>query len=661
MLNRTSLARRTFAANKLGVPSIVAGMSQLMSSAGDSLIPYLLIAMGDVAATPLHNDMVAFTTWAARPLIAEALARAWARQYGATDDSVIYARAFGEMVAIHCARGKTTLNDVTAARNHVLQILLHAPPTVNEFRSLISDIVSKCRATVDAQYNQDYCKGVITPARPLSSQTFKFYEMRGHVIPVTMFANLEFRNKWMALCDPDIDRVDLADVEIDIDEHFTNLWGRANADFILGYYEGKAIQNPDKPRALAAGAVFSYITALAKNSGVTTGWVQRRKRVFSDRLPGVNLDAYVSEHVVRHYIRLYTNEDCTAEDVYRQLVTCWSMLQIPEGVPLAWIIEQSSNNHVTCLTTIADVVTKLKFFDCDLLMNQGIPEPNFVAALEQAKDLMRDPFCSIIKPTVLLRQYADLAYLCTYIKRDILKDEAFMGYRGSPSSFCTLAGQEIQAIGKNLYQITAKQQAAGADIATLYSNLVAGRHHVREITGELFLVPREGHVQAINEAGGHDQPRDDILQREDRGHWPQAARNLPAGTTRLDESVMVTALKEAMSERAKAFNFLMNRMYSLQVQVPLTLIPENSITVPSSKRAIPAVVAEKFQIWGIHIPEEWRREVPAYVPNPSDRNQVQEQYIVCPPRPVANNPPAQQPPPAAGPVIRLPGPAPRDE
>lgn len=97
---------------------------------------------------------------------------------------------------------------------------------------------------------------------------------------------------------------------------------------------------------------------------------------------------------------MYAQPDATWKDIYRQLVVSWSMLQIPEGLTLTWMIERAANTNVTCVTTTTDVVTKMQLFDVDLLIRKDLPRENFRQAMIQARDLLRNPFCSVVQPTV---------------------------------------------------------------------------------------------------------------------------------------------------------------------------------------------------------------------------------------------------------------------
>lgn len=74
------------------------------------------------------------------------------------------------------------------------------------------------------------------------------------------------------------------------------------------------------------------------------------------------------------------------------------------------MIEQAANNNVTNVTTAADVVAELRYFDTDLLMEKGIPRENFVAVLNLSLQTVRNPFNSINKSSIQFRSYPDLAF-----------------------------------------------------------------------------------------------------------------------------------------------------------------------------------------------------------------------------------------------------------
>lgn len=167
---RRSVARRVFVANALGVPSVVAGMSYLLSADAETLMPHVLIATGDVLTLAAGQQWPdAYITWGARPLIAEAMAQAWARQYGTVDEATIIARMFGELTAVAHARGKNQREDMMMSRNQLALTLQQHPPSMNEFRSLITDILSRCRMAGNTMYTADRCRTVISPAMPLSA------------------------------------------------------------------------------------------------------------------------------------------------------------------------------------------------------------------------------------------------------------------------------------------------------------------------------------------------------------------------------------------------------------------------------------------------------------------------------------------------------------
>ncbi|XP_076229213.1 uncharacterized protein LOC143175199 [Nomia melanderi] len=319
------------------------------------------------------------------------------------------------------------------------------------------------------------------------------------------------------------------------------------------------------------------------------------------------------------------------------------MLQVPEGVSLSWIIEQATNNNVTCLTTITDVVTKLRFFDVDLLINKGIPRDNFKFAMMQARDLLRNPFCSLVKPTVNIRQYPDLAYICTFIKRDLLRDSAFTGYRGQASAMCARTESELRQIATALFSISKEQTGAELSINDIYLTRVSRDTKNYKIIGDqVFAVPKDIEDEGLHpdDADGEDHLRTSRRLRaeqlrQQRVDWPRQAQDLPRGSQLIPRDEIYDTLEKSTSTHAKAFKLVMARMYAVQVQVPLTLMPATAVNLPRPERSVAPDVIEALRIWDIDVPSNWADPVPPYVPI-DDENLAYEESTHMGPRRTVN-------------------------
>lgn len=80
-------------------------------------------------------------------------------------------------------------------------------------------------------------------------------------------------------------RLDLTIVDFELIDDITLVWADFPPEELLGYFEGKAIQNADKSRGMVAGAIFCYITALGKTGNETRAWVMRRKNLLQHLIP----------------------------------------------------------------------------------------------------------------------------------------------------------------------------------------------------------------------------------------------------------------------------------------------------------------------------------------------------------------------------------------
>ena len=623
MAEQVSLAQRIIQARRRGLPSVMANFSRLLTSSSDSLMPIVLVAYGDTCTEEFNERM--YTSWHTRAVLAELVAQHWAKANSVTNNDVIMARLYGEIAATSFASEKNTRRDIIIARSSIYKILLSNRPAQNSFQVAITDIIRRCKEAPRHQIvTVEEASKFMDTRQPVSLQTHVFYTMRGQTISSNFLKNENAKNAWIDLADPLVDYVELDDINFDIIDDITPVWMQMSENSMLGYLEARAIQNVDKCRSLIAGATFVYIVSMTKEHNLTASWISRRKQQFQARLPGLNLDAYITEGIVRQYPRFYAMKDPTWENIYNQLAMCWSMLQSNEGLSLAWVIEQSTSSNVTCLITIADVVSRLQYFDVELLIRKGVPESNFVNACRMALDLLRNPFCSIVRPTINLRQYADLAYLCTHIKRELMKDTVFGGYRGAAGGMCVVAESELRILAAGVFNISKAKTEAELSLFDQYNKTVQG-FTVREIGNEVFKIP----IVARDQENAEAAERVRELDRQSRAGWPRQARDLPHGTIMVTSEEMVNELEAHQSQRSKSFKIIMTNLYSVQTQVPLNVIPANTLDMPSPLRAIPDAVSNALTDWAIATPAEWKTAVPAYVPR-DNIGQVSPNIARCP-------------------------------
>ena len=623
MAEQVSLAQRIIQARRRGLPSVMANFSRLLTSSSDSLMPIVLVAYGDTCTEEFNERM--YTSWHTRAVLAELVAQHWAKANSVTNNDVIMARLYGEIAATSFASEKNTRRDIIIARSSIYKILLSSRPAQNSFQVAITDIIRRCKEAPRHQIvTVEEASKFMDTRQPVSLQTHVFYTMRGQTISSNFLKNENAKNAWIDLADPLVDYVELDDINFDIIDDITPVWMQMSENSMLGYLEARAIQNVDKCRSLIAGATFVYIVSMTKEHNLTASWISRRKQQFQARLPGLNLDAYITEGIVRQYPRFYAMKDPTWENIYNQLAMCWSMLQSNEGLSLAWVIEQSTSSNVTCLITIADVVSRLQYFDVELLIRKGVPESNFVNACRMALDLLRNPFCSIVRPTINLRQYADLAYLCTHIKRELMKDTVFGGYRGAAGGMCVVAESELRILAAGVFNISKAKTEAELSLFDQYNKTVQG-FTVREIGNEVFKIP----IVARDQENAEAAERVRELDRQSRAGWPRQARDLPHGTIMVTSEEMVNELEAHQSQRSKSFKIIMTNLYSVQTQVPLNVIPANTLDMPSPLRAIPDAVSNALTDWAIATPAEWKTAVPAYVPR-DNIGQVSPNIARCP-------------------------------
>lgn len=250
----------------------------------------------------------------------------------------------------------------------------------------------------------------------------------------------------------------------------------------------------------------------------------------------------------------------------------------------------------------------MRFFSYDFLVSKGVPEQNFVAALTQARDLLRNPFCSIVKPTQNLRDYADLAFLCTDIKKNLLLDRVFTNYRGQAELMCTLSVAELRQMATFMHEISLEKAGSDASYASLYRKALAeGAATITDVNGQVFRSDVENAdgeeepvVGAEEAAIRAEQLRERI--RLSRAGWPRQAMMLPPNTRRVSADEMFDTIVGAFTDKGKAFIVIMEHLFAAQSQVPLGRMPPNAVNYPSPIKALAQEVIVALGHWGIEVP-----------------------------------------------------------
>ncbi|QPB73969.1 nucleoprotein [hymenopteran chu-related virus 126] len=638
-----ALGMRIAQGRRHGVPSLISNLANLLHSGSESAVPLLPVAVYDALKEAARGDEVAFCTWLSRASIADAIAKVWAVREGVTDEAKIMARAYGELVALWVVSDKSTLLDVKEARQKIISDFAAHSPSVNDIRSLIAEITHQVARAGNGMAPREDVKSYI-PGNPLDGERMQrviFYKYRGHLLPSAIFRTSEARDIWTALSQLDKMYVPVENIDFSLVDDFSSKWATCGEDTVIGFYEGRTQHNPAPARSMIAGAVFTMLTCMTKESNLTPGWVSRRRTQFQALIPDIALEDYITQDIIKHFSQMYTKEHVDWNVIYNILVVSWSHLQASGSTSLCWIIEQSANSNITGAANVAEVVSKLTYFDAEHVIQRGIPLANMTALIKLLIAVYRSPFSSINKPPVQLREYADIAALAIIIRKEFFGDGVFAQYRGQAMAMCVNAEVNLKVLAAGVFAMSQDAFGSEASTADFFRKLMESKGHVvKLVNDQAFVIPNKEYKGLTDTSRGEGVSESDTArsrqeeQREEdraaqlaaRADWPRSVKNLPRSTKVFNTEEMIRELETTLTPRALAFRRIMSWAHAHQLQLPLVPIGLSATNVPSAEKQVPEEIAADAKLWGVTIPLDWTQPIPAYTPNTLEQAAKEESY-----------------------------------
>lgn len=171
-------------------------------------------------------------------------------------------------------------------------------------------------------------------------------------------------------------------------------------------------------------AMFVSLASFTKGDNATSDWIQKRLNQFRrtdkafdaiktpthaliSRFSSIYLPNKVTEAQYCEVLRLHYQKFRTTVKSTRRF------LGFPERFLEAgcWLVEQAPGLNCAPLQAIAELITKRRLSYC-ILLNLFPIEHELVAVCRAMYTKIRSPFASIKRPTVPVRQYPTLAFLC---------------------------------------------------------------------------------------------------------------------------------------------------------------------------------------------------------------------------------------------------------
>lgn len=669
-----AIKRNTQISQHAKISPVVLALSEANKQRDKTMNAVLAVAMGALLPyTEKRSTGLPWITPLGMTEIARKLAETQTSAAMTVDDIEVI--RFSTVVPTWNVLQQDNLANCQEAQGYIERVIKAYPPSDNEINTVLTFI--KNLATQDwenpTQLSQEELQErllayEIDAQWPMMTALQKFHLMQYniHHFPV-MLATDDAGNRavLLELITPSSTPTDPTTVQFLISTTAKDDWKSSNITTIqrLVFYEILAVARIEESRTWLASAALLYIAALCKGSNVTNAWLTSRCERLETETGSTNLMTHLSPDIVRRFIEMNPRSKASIDNLYDMIAAAYTIFGDSGIKSLNWIMEQSAAHNVASAIALAQCVTKIKGFDIDYLMSQ-LPYNEFKAISELAGHLIYDKFCSLVEPPVEMHNYADLAYIGTYIEFfQCNPGKTRNDYRGTPLAHATLTQVQLDNIANNIMTAAREfinEQASpvhrlkalftGFNVAEVNDDIYiytdredidlpsvevlrdrqnemsgynidnhnANAAQVRAAPAEptplgIDLPPRRANDAGNDEGNQNQEGRDNEGARQaTRADWARNMRHLPRRAVRLTTDKIVSILKQTASRRSLAFQNIMAELCSVSVQRRIDPIKAGDINNTFQRCSkLDEGIIRSLEAMDVAILPKWRIDPPA--------------------------------------------------
>uniref|UniRef100_A0AAT9JN60 Nucleocapsid protein n=1 Tax=Blatta orientalis aliusvirus 1 TaxID=3133477 RepID=A0AAT9JN60_9VIRU len=592
--------------------------------------------------------------------VAHLLSEAWYTATRQTDNARRVAKLAGELMAIwKCdtysvdAQNAARRSIATALRSYIL----NNPNRVIYAVRAASRVVGN-GATYQGQTVPNVYIPTAQAEQLVNAQRHAFFSTYGPAMPSSLIGTPEWVTVWRRWSQNEDVNVVFNTPEADpiLAAEYGQLVTGMDDDTVMGVIEFMARADPQENRRYALAAAFVGIAALCKGGNVTDAWVESRLARLHNRVPDLDINALVTQEVIRQYEVLYPRTDMTPEQQYLTLITSYYAVEAQNHNSLAWIIEQATAANITPLLALAYVCAKSPLLNWDIPLSNQSLNGEIAQLATMIMHVVDNPFCCLARPPIHVREYADWAYIGIALRQRVAGDPQFKAYQNNVAQMTRMTKRSLDKIVDDM--VTRADLAEQAELTLAHHLSVELDANVQQHGTHLYITPNDG-APAIDVQGtegqlerptrlgvgdqmvynvaeaaplGDDDPQDDGAQpgRARRRHmremaaqaratWARNTRNLPAHSYRMSLENAEYYMSNKRTPRAQDLILCLSQVDTVASQrelaKPTIVAGENGarfISIPPARVVIPAAV--RAALIRLGVPEG---TIPAIAPRPT--------------------------------------------
>uniref|UniRef100_A0AAT9J9W6 Nucleocapsid protein n=1 Tax=Periplaneta americana aliusvus 1 TaxID=3133547 RepID=A0AAT9J9W6_9VIRU len=640
-----------------GCSLFLAGLTAVteVSTAGSK--PLLPLALAWNSRTAQLQSWISLTSAAH---VAHLLSEAWYTATRQTDNARRVAKLSGELMAVwKCDAYSVDAQNAarTAIATALRSYILNNPNRVLNAVRAAARVVGN-GATFQGQTVPNVYVPTAQDGELINAQRHVFFSTYGPAMPSNLLATPEWIAVWrnwtqnadvnVVFNTPEVDPV----LAQDYVQQITGM----DDETVMGVIEFLARADPQENRRYALAAAFVGIAALCKGGNVTDAWVESRLARLHNRVPDLDITALVTQEVIRQYEVLYPRTDMTLDQQYLTLITSYYAVDAQNHNSLAWIIEQATAANITPLLALAYVCAKSPLLNWDIpLSNQSL-----CGELAQLATMIMhvadNPFCSLARPPIHVREYADWAYIGIALRQRVAGDPQFRAYQNNVSQMTRMTRRSLDKIVDDM--VTRADLAEQAELTLAHHLSVALNANIQQHGNHLYITPNdgalaidvrgmEGQLDRPTRVGAGDQavydvaaaaPLEDDEQREDdalhgrarirhmremaaqaRATWARNTRNLPSHSYRVSLENAEYYMSTQRTPMARDLMLCLNQVDMVASQRELakpTIVAGDGgarfLNIPPARVVIPQAIRDALVRLGVEA-----RLIPVVPPEPT--------------------------------------------
>lgn len=529
------------------------------------------------------------------------------------DDNETKAAIIGEITAVWSCQGMINDDSIQKARDYVGNNIILNPPDGQTLLACLNRYFTLLRNSpvTDVVSREDFCAALgIAVDNNMPDAFYKqkllWFESRGNAIPWKLLTNMgaaydiainSLNNLTLG------DYVVLDPLAMTLEPGWEVSWKAMTTSVGLSVLEMMCDMFPLRFRSIIVASAFATLAIAAKGANATDDWIIDRRLRLAKIDAQLQLDTWITPEIMERFFKLYPATKLTNDQVFRMLQAIYTWVHADDIGPFKWIIEQAAINHVTLALAFAEAVIRPTVNPIPFLAGiLGVRQFENVATI--AGWCIYDRFNSLVAPPLLMKEYADLAYIGKYISLTD-KGKKTTAYLGEPTPYITKTETELKKIANAVLE----GGLGGMDATELFQNTMA------PVLAQMNYIIQDNEYYALAEPvhpglGASQDAMDKYNEDLNNFHLARSGGKVKVGkvnipATKVEPSRVFTEYNNRANAWSKSYLKIMSAFVTASQQIELPMPTDDRINESQRRKVIPQEILAHFQTCHINIPPAW--------------------------------------------------------